>query len=72
LNLSEDAFDCVSRQRKRRQTHCGCAATLSFASPEDTVEAFGAAAPGMSRDENYDAVCRLADQVPDPDLEAGW
>jgi hypothetical protein len=34
----------------------------AFAAPED-AEAFGAAALGLPRDEYYQAVCRLADQL---------
>jgi len=36
----------------------------AFAAPED-AEAFGAAALGLARDEYYDALCRLADELPD-------
>ena len=35
----------------------------TFAGPED-AEAFGAAATGLDRDEYYQALCRLADELP--------
>jgi hypothetical protein len=38
----------------------------AFAAPED-AETFGAAALGLGRDEYYQALCRLADELPQAD-----
>ncbi len=45
----------------------------AFASPED-AEAFGAAALGMTRDEYYETLCALADEIaadPEPAADGG-